>query len=56
MVGTLVKAHDPVQKVTLIPRGQAQGLTWFTPSEEQMPDFSGPAPGPHHRCPGGTGR
>ena len=35
IVGTLVKAHDPVQKVTLIPRGQAQGLTWFTPSEEQ---------------------
>jgi cell division protease FtsH len=24
-----------VQKVTLIPRGQAQGLTWFTPNEEQ---------------------
>ncbi|MGD1929620.1 MAG: ATP-dependent zinc metalloprotease FtsH2 [Leptolyngbyaceae cyanobacterium] len=36
IVGTLVKAHDPVQKVTLIPRGQAQGLTWFTPSEDQM--------------------
>jgi cell division protease FtsH len=35
VIGTLVKAHDPVQKVTLIPRGQAQGLTWFTPSEEQ---------------------
>ncbi|MEM8602485.1 MAG: ATP-dependent zinc metalloprotease FtsH2 [Cyanobacteria bacterium P01_H01_bin.121] len=35
MVGTLVKAHDPVQKVTLIPRGQAQGLTWFAPSEDQ---------------------
>jgi cell division protease FtsH len=35
IVGTLIKAHDPVQKVTLIPRGQAQGLTWFTPNEEQ---------------------
>jgi cell division protease FtsH len=35
-VGTLVQAHDPVQKVTLIPRGQAQGLTWFSPDEEQM--------------------
>lgn len=35
IVGTLMKEHDPVQKVTLIPRGQAQGLTWFTPSEEQ---------------------
>jgi len=35
LVGTLVKHHDPVQKVTLIPRGQAQGLTWFAPDEEQ---------------------
>lgn len=35
MIGTLLKDHDPVQKVTLIPRGQAQGLTWFTPGEEQ---------------------
>ena len=35
LVGTLVKDHDPVQKVTLIPRGQAQGLTWFTPREDQ---------------------
>ena len=35
LVGTLIKDHDPVQKVTLIPRGQAQGLTWFTPSEDQ---------------------
>ncbi|KKJ01030.1 ATP-dependent zinc metalloprotease FtsH2 [Prochlorothrix hollandica] len=35
IVGTLVRDHDPVQKVTLIPRGQAQGLTWFAPDEEQ---------------------
>jgi cell division protease FtsH len=35
LIGTLVKAHDPVQKVTLVPRGQAQGLTWFSPDEEQ---------------------
>jgi cell division protease FtsH len=35
LIGTLVKEHDPVQKVTLIPRGQALGLTWFTPNEEQ---------------------
>ncbi|GAX38330.1 ATP-dependent zinc metalloprotease FtsH [Nodularia sp. NIES-3585] len=35
LIGTLLKGHDPVQKVTLIPRGQALGLTWFTPSEEQ---------------------
>jgi cell division protease FtsH len=36
IVGTLLKEHDPVQKVTLIPRGQALGLTWFTPDEDQM--------------------
>jgi cell division protease FtsH len=36
LVGTLVAEHDPVQKVTLVPRGQAQGLTWFAPDEEQM--------------------
>jgi cell division protease FtsH len=35
IVSTLVKAHDPLQKVTLVPRGQAQGLTWFTPAEDQ---------------------
>lgn len=35
IVGTLVKDHDPVQKVTLIPRGQARGLTWFMPDEDQ---------------------
>nr|UNJ16429.1 cell division protein [Boldiaceae sp.] len=35
IVGTLLKHHDPVQKVTLIPRGQARGLTWFIPSEDQ---------------------
>jgi cell division protease FtsH len=35
IVGTLLAEHDKVQKVTLIPRGQARGLTWFTPSEDQ---------------------
>jgi len=29
IVGTLLPNHEPVQKVTLIPRGQARGLTWF---------------------------
>ncbi|KAK2395257.1 FtsH extracellular protease family [Trifolium repens] len=32
--GTLTPGHDPVQKVTLVPRGQARGLTWFIPSED----------------------
>ncbi len=35
IIATLIPAHDPLQKVTLIPRGQAQGLTWFTPAEDQ---------------------
>ncbi|KAK9862016.1 hypothetical protein WJX84_010415 [Apatococcus fuscideae] len=32
--GTLTPGHDPVQKLTLIPRGQAKGLTWFVPGED----------------------
>nr|YP_010330147.1 cell division protein [Porphyridium aerugineum]UNJ17863.1 cell division protein [Porphyridium aerugineum] len=35
IVGSLLRHHDKVQKVTLIPRGQARGLTWFMPSEDQ---------------------
>jgi cell division protease FtsH len=35
IIGSLLKYHDNVQKVTLIPRGQARGLTWFTPNEDQ---------------------
>lgn len=31
---TLTTGHDPVQKVTLIPRGQARGLTLFIPGED----------------------
>ena len=34
LVATLLKHHDPLQKVTLIPRGRAVGLTWYTPDEE----------------------
>nr|YP_011006966.1 putative chloroplast ATP-dependent protease [Phaeostrophion irregulare]WAM64253.1 putative chloroplast ATP-dependent protease [Phaeostrophion irregulare] len=36
LAGTLLKYHDDVQKVTLIPRGRAQGLTWFTPDEQPL--------------------
>jgi len=32
--GTLSPGHDAVQKVTLIPRGQTRGLTWFIPGED----------------------
>lgn len=35
LIGTIYESHDPVEKVTLIPRGQARGLTWFTPDEDQ---------------------
>jgi len=34
MCATLTPGHDPVQKVTLVPRGQARGLTWFLPGED----------------------
>ena len=30
----MTPGHDPVQKVTLVPRGQARGLTWFIPSDD----------------------
>lgn len=36
LVGALMPDYDPVQKISIIPRGRAGGLTWFTPSEEQM--------------------
>eukprot|EP00929_Paragymnodinium_shiwhaense_P089802 TRINITY_DN49_c0_g1_i4.p1 TRINITY_DN49_c0_g1~~TRINITY_DN49_c0_g1_i4.p1 ORF type:complete len:1549 (+),score=503.60 TRINITY_DN49_c0_g1_i4:79-4647(+) len=35
LVGTLLAHNDNVNKVTLTPRGQAKGLTWFTPAEDQ---------------------
>nr|YP_010443616.1 cell division protein [Merotricha bacillata]UTE94503.1 cell division protein [Merotricha bacillata] len=34
IIGTLLQDHDNVQTVTLIPRGQAKGLTWFIPNED----------------------
>ena len=36
LVGALMPDYDPVQKVSIIPRGRAGGLTWFTPSEDRM--------------------
>ena len=35
IVGSLLENHDDVEKVTLIPRGGAKGLTWFAPEEDQ---------------------
>jgi cell division protease FtsH len=36
LVGALMPDYDPVQKISIIPRGRAGGLTFFTPSEERM--------------------
>ena len=36
LVGALMPNYDPVQKVTIIPRGQAGGLTWFMPSDDDI--------------------
>lgn len=35
IVGRLVPAHDPVYKVTIIPRGRALGVTLFLPEEDR---------------------
>ncbi len=36
LVGALMPDYDPVQKISIIPRGRAGGLTWFMPSEDRM--------------------
>ncbi len=36
LVGALMPDYDSVQKVSIIPRGRAGGLTWFTPREDRM--------------------
>ncbi len=36
LVGACMPDYDAVAKVSIIPRGQAGGLTFFTPSEERM--------------------
>ncbi|MBW4696668.1 MAG: ATP-dependent zinc metalloprotease FtsH [Aphanocapsa lilacina HA4352-LM1] len=35
LVGALLPEYDPVQKISIIPRGMAGGLTWFVPDEER---------------------
>ena len=35
IVGLLVPEHDPVYKVTIIPRGQALGVTMFLPDQDR---------------------
>lgn len=36
LVGALMPEYDPVAKISIIPRGQAGGLTFFAPSEERL--------------------
>ena len=35
IVGFLVPEHDPVYKVTIIPRGRALGVTWYLPEGDR---------------------
>ena len=35
IVGSVLEYHDAVEKITLVPRGGAKGLTWFAPEEDQ---------------------
>ncbi len=36
VVGNAISEADPVQKVTIVGRGQAGGVTWFRPDEDRM--------------------
>jgi len=36
VVGNAIAEADPVQKVTIVGRGQAGGLTWFRPDEDRI--------------------
>ncbi len=36
LVGSLMPEYDPVTKISIVPRGNAGGLTFFAPSEERL--------------------
>ncbi|MEQ1504110.1 MAG: ATP-dependent zinc metalloprotease FtsH, partial [Myxococcota bacterium] len=36
LVAHLLPGHDPVHKVTIVPRGRALGVTWTMPDEDQL--------------------
>ncbi|HMV69239.1 MAG TPA: ATP-dependent zinc metalloprotease FtsH [Myxococcota bacterium] len=36
IVAHLLPGHDPVQKITIVPRGQALGITWTLPSDDRL--------------------
>ena len=35
IVGSIIKNHDQVERITLVPRGGAKGFTWFIPEQEK---------------------
>ena len=35
LAGSVLEYHDPVEKITIVPRGGAKGLTWFTTNDDQ---------------------
>ena len=36
LIGQLIESADPIQKVTIIPRGMAGGVTWFLPEDDRI--------------------
>jgi cell division protease FtsH len=36
LVAHLLPGHDPVHKITIVPRGRALGVTWVMPEEDQL--------------------
>ena len=36
IAGSVLRNHDDVEKITLIPRGGAKGLTWFAPKDSLL--------------------
>jgi len=36
IVASLLEKHDEVEKVSIIPRGSAKGITWFTSEDDQI--------------------
>ncbi|MCB9666022.1 MAG: ATP-dependent metallopeptidase FtsH/Yme1/Tma family protein [Alphaproteobacteria bacterium] len=36
LIAHLLPGHDPVQKITIVPRGRALGVTWTLPSEDRL--------------------
>ena len=50
IVGLNVPDHDPVYKVTIIPRGRALGITMFLPESRSLQHEQAPAREPHRHA------